>query len=309
MLDVSKMTAIPGNFGAFVREISPGVAGLYGEAAGVAYTESAPRSLQATLCHPAACAFSVSEGPAAAGFLLGLHGGAAGQISFMHVLAKYAGQRVEERLLRAAVSTFEEQGHEGIVSECIPFCSLDLDATYLDLGFEKIPRRLMAASLRARALDDPAAEGVVCSEEDALALGEVIAAAYEGHPGRLLHGEVRNAEAAREFVLSAFRGGYGRNHPGFVRAIERDRRTVAAVVGCEVAPEVGFVLQLAVLPDYRGRGLGTQLIRELAQRFRQAGLKRAALGVTVANAARRLYERLGFKRLRDVDAFTRWGTR
>lgn len=52
---------------------------------------------------------------------------------------------------------------------------------------------------------------------------------------------------------------------------------------------------LAVAPACRGRGIGTALLRQVLQRGRELGARRATLEVRKANeAARRLYERLGF---------------
>lgn len=53
------------------------------------------------------------------------------------------------------------------------------------------------------------------------------------------------------------------------------------------------ILDIALLPAWRGRGLGTRCLRELAALAQARGL---ALGIQVEihNQARRLYERLGF---------------
>lgn len=53
------------------------------------------------------------------------------------------------------------------------------------------------------------------------------------------------------------------------------------------------ILDIALLPAWRGRGLGTRCLQDLAARADACGL---ALGIQVEihNPARRLYERLGF---------------
>ncbi len=47
-------------------------------------------------------------------------------------------------------------------------------------------------------------------------------------------------------------------------------------------------------------------MREAADAFRRQGLDRTALGVTVDNPARRLYERLGFAPIKPIDAYAWW---
>jgi ribosomal-protein-alanine N-acetyltransferase len=52
---------------------------------------------------------------------------------------------------------------------------------------------------------------------------------------------------------------------------------------------------LAVMPAYRGAGAGTALLRQILREGARLGARRASLEVRRSNeAARRLYERLGF---------------
>jgi ribosomal protein S18 acetylase RimI-like enzyme len=57
-------------------------------------------------------------------------------------------------------------------------------------------------------------------------------------------------------------------------------------------PELG----MAVLPDYRGRGLGTDLLGRLLESA-GADYRKVCLSVSADNPALRLYERAGFKRV------------
>ena len=62
-------------------------------------------------------------------------------------------------------------------------------------------------------------------------------------------------------------------------------------------PELG----IAVLPDYRGQGVGTDLLRRL---LRSAGevYRSVCLSVSVDNPAVRFYERAGFERVCECGA-------
>jgi ribosomal protein S18 acetylase RimI-like enzyme len=60
-----------------------------------------------------------------------------------------------------------------------------------------------------------------------------------------------------------------------------------------LTPTALHVLDIALLPEYRGNGLGTRLIKDLMEQARSAGLK-MTLHVEIFNPARRLYNRLGF---------------
>jgi mycothiol synthase len=58
---------------------------------------------------------------------------------------------------------------------------------------------------------------------------------------------------------------------------------------------LGWIVQVGVRPDVRGRGLATALIRESLRRMRADGATDCWLDVTMDNPARDLYLRLGFE--------------
>ncbi len=58
-----------------------------------------------------------------------------------------------------------------------------------------------------------------------------------------------------------------------------------------VTPE----LAIGVVPEQRGRGIGTRLIDELAEFGRRTGLPRISLSASKGNPAARLYERCGYR--------------
>lgn len=64
---------------------------------------------------------------------------------------------------------------------------------------------------------------------------------------------------------------------------------------------VGMIQNLGVVPEARGKGLGTALLLKALLGFQQAGLRRGMLEVTAENTvAVRLYRRIGFRRARTV---------
>ena len=58
------------------------------------------------------------------------------------------------------------------------------------------------------------------------------------------------------------------------------------------------IVDIALLPDYRGAGIGTRLLKDLLAEARAAG-KPVGIHVERYNPALRLYERLGFERTGD----------
>lgn len=66
------------------------------------------------------------------------------------------------------------------------------------------------------------------------------------------------------------------------------------------SPGYGFIsdtipeLSIAIHKDYRNQGLGSVLIRELAEYYREQGIKALSLSVDKKNPAYQLYQRMNF---------------
>lgn len=92
--------------------------------------------------------------------------------------------------------------------------------------------------------------------------------------------------------------------PEKLRAKLASGHGVLALIGDQVvgsayySPEAEYVYlgRLAVLPEYRGRGIGSALVAEVERRARELGIARVRLGVRLAlRHVRALYERLGYR--------------
>ena len=76
---------------------------------------------------------------------------------------------------------------------------------------------------------------------------------------------------------------------------------VGTVQGIRDRTGVGAIQNLGIVPEHRGRGLGSLLMLKALEGFQRAGLRRAYLEVTAQNeSAIRLYQRLGFFKARTV---------
>jgi ribosomal protein S18 acetylase RimI-like enzyme len=307
MSRIERIQTLPSNYSQFIDEIAAGFESLYGPAASAEYRATAPRATARTLQHEQIIVLAQLDGAAATGVLFGTNRERFGQITFIHVLKEYEGTGVEQALVQRAVEVLRSQQVDAITAECIPFCAVDLEDTYYDLAFQRVDRQLMSASLdedglvgKAPPISEP------CTDSDAADIAEVLADAYIGHPERALHVEMSDPTLAEVFTRNAIQGGYGAAHPQYTRFIRDQDVPVAALLGCRVAPGLGFVLQLAVRRSHQGRGLGTRLLQETAAAFHERGLEHVSLGVTQSSMARVLYERLGFRRLREVQAYSWW---
>lgn len=98
--------------------------------------------------------------------------------------------------------------------------------------------------------------------------------------------------------------------PSLCFVSEVDGVPAGATVGRPHHPgehERGWISELAVLPAYRGRGLGAALLTHTFAEFQRRGLARAGLGVDAENTtgAVRLYERVGMRVVERQDVWER----
>jgi ribosomal protein S18 acetylase RimI-like enzyme len=66
-----------------------------------------------------------------------------------------------------------------------------------------------------------------------------------------------------------------------------------------------YLIEISLLPDWRGQGLGSALIGLLQDGVRAGRGDRLSLNVETTNRARRLYARLGFLEVAALDEFPR----
>lgn len=78
-------------------------------------------------------------------------------------------------------------------------------------------------------------------------------------------------------------------------------RDCATIQGLRHTDRLGAIQNVAVLPDFRRRGLGRSLVVKSLQGFRNAGIERVTLEVTAENTpAISLYDKLGFCTVKTV---------
>jgi GNAT superfamily N-acetyltransferase len=108
-------------------------------------------------------------------------------------------------------------------------------------------------------------------------------------------------------VVAAGLIGYRQPEPYDLAGLEKFPLIVQPLVRLEAyAPGSWYVNVVAVLPEHRGKGLGSLLLADAERRAHDAGARSLSLIVAAENAgAVRLYERLGYRELarRPVVAF------
>jgi ribosomal protein S18 acetylase RimI-like enzyme len=137
------------------------------------------------------------------------------------------------------------------------------------------------------------------------ALAEVLEQTYTDHRELFLFPEVQSTTAALDYITCAARGDFGTHPACYTLGIWQDTQCLGLALGSQVLPALGFVLHLAVLPEARGRGLGTALLASLTENFGLEGMDYIGLGVTCDNPAVNLYKRAGFEVMAQLPVFYR----
>ncbi len=130
----------------------------------------------------------------------------------------------------------------------------------------------------------------------------------------------KDEPAAHATIEAAFAGTWGFHPLTYEEFVERiggrefepdlslmahhEEAPVGTLLGL-VMDDLGWVDMLAVLPEWRGRGIGAGLLRAAFVRFRERGLPRAMLNVDSENEAGAvdLYQRVGMRVRRQWDLY------
>jgi ribosomal protein S18 acetylase RimI-like enzyme len=108
-----------------------------------------------------------------------------------------------------------------------------------------------------------------------------------------VHWEEGAREAFLEHQFSAQDMHYRSNYPGAtLDVIEVDGARAGRLYVHRGEDDIR-IMDIAVAPDFRGRGIGTGLLEELIEEARRSG-RTVSIHVEMQNPARSLYERLGF---------------
>jgi ribosomal protein S18 acetylase RimI-like enzyme len=95
---------------------------------------------------------------------------------------------------------------------------------------------------------------------------------------------------------------YRENYPGAsLQVIENAGVPIGRLYVARLELEIR-IMDIALLPEHRGSGIGTKLLRELQNEAQSAG-KSLTIHVERFNPALRLYDRLGFRQVEDKGVY------
>ncbi|HEY1604439.1 MAG TPA: GNAT family N-acetyltransferase [Allosphingosinicella sp.] len=114
-------------------------------------------------------------------------------------------------------------------------------------------------------------------------------------------------EAQKRFLVEQFslqHSHYNKYHPDAARlVVERDGAPIGRVYLDETERRFNLI-DIALLPEHRGGGIGGAILGDLVRRARETG-RAIDLFVEKNNPVRRLYDRLGFVTVEDAGVYDR----
>lgn len=303
-MDIRPLDIPPANLEEFRHEIAAGLLGLYGEAASQAYLKTATIAFANALADDRVRGLGVFDGQECRGMAwLRTHGSVV-EVPFLHILEPYAHQEAVDLLVDGIVAAARKTEPQGIVFDTVPLGKPPLTDAFLRHSFQHFDRCLMRRILVEETPRAAQCGPLTTNHIDAAAT--LLIDAYSQLEERWLYPSVSSADAARAFLHAALEGAFALPAALAARVSPQAGPPQGICIGGVVAPGTGFILQLAVAPSHRRRGVAATLLRDVLWRFKDCGLVQAALAVTKGNPARRLYESLGFEEIYEMPAFCWW---
>jgi ribosomal protein S18 acetylase RimI-like enzyme len=163
-------------------------------------------------------------------------------------------------------------------------------------GFAVEPFHYLSLALRSRGLSLESQEAAAVAEPwrdgDLEAIAGLLAASYPDDAGRHFAPGGNWEKYATGLVEQAGCGVFDTN---LTRVVRGEGGVRGAVLVTSISAAAAHVAQLAVAPEYRGRGVARHLVHEAAARAAMAGKRELTLLVGDSNErARRLYAAMGF---------------
>jgi ribosomal protein S18 acetylase RimI-like enzyme len=234
--------------------------------------------------------------------------GCLGVIAGLVVSPDWSSADVGEMLLKKAVDEVREKGVSRIESQ---FLSIDcpwLAPAFERQGFRAYWREVLRLDIRRprRAVSPSARVDLEPWQEthfrDAV---PIMRAAYHGGVEAEIHARYHTLDGCQMVLDDILNQGSCGTLVADASALARDRgQGIGFVVVTEVAPRQGHLAQVAVLPEYQGRGIGQSLLEFCVSRLAELRFDTLSLIVSRSNdRALRTYQAIGFQSVLAFPAF------
>jgi ribosomal protein S18 acetylase RimI-like enzyme len=229
--------------------------------------------------------------------------------------ARADAREIEVRMLEHVIETLQESpGVHRVEAQLLTHSTGELAAPFLSTGFQRYRRLFLSLPLRGddqgtRPAARPSHDVQIrrWTEQDYQPAAGVITAAYRGHIDSEINDQYRTNAGSLRFLnnIVRFPGcGVFDNDSSFVAIHEPSHALIGLILCSRIRHDVGHVTQVCLVPEYRGLGIGENLIAASYNALRNRNVGQLSLTVTEANRnAVGLYRRMGFEDRRVFDGF------
>jgi ribosomal protein S18 acetylase RimI-like enzyme len=232
-----------------------------------------------------------------------------GMLGGCFVPASFAGQKLEEILLAEGVKTLEAYpGIRRIEAQFMSFQSWDAETFFCQRKFKDYPRYFMLCDNLGEAKHPPAGIRIKRWENEDLKAGaQLTIAAYERLADRQISAHYQSESSCHEFLSNIIlRPGCGNflGEASFVAWDEKSRQMAGYVLASMISPKNGHVPQIAVAPQFQGKGIGKILLLETLATLKKKQFQSVSLSVTAENRkAVQFYRKYHFDVIKPFNAF------
>ena len=226
-------------------------------------------------------------------------------------------------LVRKALEEIEGRanGLHRIECQCLTIGLSGVDEIFLEFGFRRFNRLFLSRCLKESSgcVAPKYVSGAVNTQDgirtrpwkdiDYYTAAKVIQRSHSGTQDCFINSDYRT-EAGCAGILGMVTDSLwcGRFLPQVSRSAEivSTGELIGLLLGSVLAPGAGHIVQVSVLPEYQGRGIGRRLLMESLMEFEEGGFDTVSLVVTESNSsAVHLYNSFGFERIHDYRVYSR----
>lgn len=242
-------------------------------------------------------------------------------IGDIYITRKWRGARVDYVLAEAILDQLSsEHGFRRIESQCVNVGTEGVGEVFVSRGFRRFHRHYMILELGAdvrvtsqRRLSSHSSVSDVeirpWDDEMFDRAAHIIHRSYRDEDDRLINSQYRTEQGCGE-LLGVLTGhvwcGEFLANVSRIATSRVSGRPIGVLIALRIAPGVGHIGQISILPEYQGLGAGRRLIAAAVAEFTRLNFKNVSLAVTDSNSrALRLYESCGFKAIHTFPVFCR----
>lgn len=260
--------------------------------------------------------YAAVERGSVVGYSFFVYEGSKGVIGDLFVSPRRPDMRaIEMRVIDHVIDTLQQSpGVHRVEAQLLAHQTGALAEPFTSNGFQRYRRLFLSLALAGK--DAPQGRSAPSfhhirirhwTEPDYQHAAAIITASYRAHVDSQINDQYRTSAGSLRFLNNIVRfPGCGVFDPeaSFVAIHQPTNELIGLILCSRVRDDVGHVTQVCLLPEYRGEGIGENLLACTCNALRNRKFNLLTLTVTEANhRAVDLYRKLGFQERRVFDAF------